>query len=352
MIEAGLKETNESFWTDTVSIKKVKETELTRRKEKGIKEGSMVTADYLPMLDVLDRQMQVMYTEPWGKPIHDLTKLVKPRTTRDFRTVKTFQADELDNLAEVLEKEDYKETKIVDRLLVEYALKKWGKIFTTSWESYINDDMDEIRQVPEKLMRAARRRRMIQINALYAANVAFFNIANANIGAGALNEARLETGITAVASQTDVNGNPISIIPVYLVVPTALMHTGRRLVNDVASLRGIVGALTRNTQPIDYTLELIVDPYLDAISVTGWYLFCDPKEITTLEWLSLRGHENPELFLRRMDALRLSEFGSASEPDPYDGTFSNDDLEWKGRDIHNATTVDHRGGYYSTGTTP
>lgn len=325
-------------------------------KEKAIKESKsynevlkeqMVQGDFVTMANVLDRELQNMYKVPEGTNF-DLLQLCKKRLTGDFRDVETYQLDEIADLEEVLEKEDYHEEEVNDSLLLHYKLRKWGRLFTCSWEATLADTLGEIKLIPQKLIRAANRRRQTQIHNAFVANAAFFNVANVNIGTGVMNEANVEAGIRAVMAQTDLNGNPINTAPVFLVHPTALTHMAQRICQR---FNGIVVAITKGTAPLTLNLTPICDPRLDAVSITGWYLFCDPNELAPIEFLQLRGHENPELFIKDSDAKLLSEFGIAgTDTSPYDGDFYNDDIEFKGRDIHNVIMVDFRAGYYSDGT--
>jgi len=339
----------ENFLQDCIPLKKVVENhnqlvEGGMSVEDALKEAH-VSADYVSMADIINRSLFKKYTMPESKPMYDLTKLCEQKTTIDFRDIKIYQLHEIDTMPEVLEKENYKGKDMKDVLKKQYGLKKWGLIYSCSWEAWVNDNLDEIKQVPNKLMRSAIRRKIINISALYENNLVFFNAANANIGAGVVNEANVEIGIETMAAQTGLDGEPIYTIPKYLVVGTDQIHAGKRIVAD---FQAIVSAINKNTMPLNYDLELLVDPRI-PVGTNRWYLFADPNELPALQMLFLKGHKEPELFIRESDQRRITELAGMGGKDAFGGTFTNDDIEFKGRDIHNEVTYDHRGAYMSTG---
>ena len=82
------------------------------------------------------------------------------------------------------------------------------------------------------------------------------------------------TGLDAVT--------PIDASPKFLIVPAALETAGQKL---LASIQ----ATTTADVNVFSTLELVVDPRLDAASATAWYLAADPALIDTIEYAHLDG---------------------------------------------------------------
>jgi len=324
---------------ESLKIKEAKSAEEVNAKLK----EAQTSSDFVSFVDILERELLKSYADPLARPEYDLNKIVGRKITRDFRDVKVYIADEMDDLLEVFEKENYIEGAAADELVKQYALKKWGRLFTASWEAFINDDLGEIMQIPAKLVKAANRRRFQSIHSVFALNLSFFSNAHGNLITAVLGEAGIETAINAFMAQTDAKGNPIYVMPRYLVVGVSNVHAAKRVVADYSD---IVKAITRANAPLNYGLEYIIDP---RITGNDWYLFADPSDLKAVELLLLRGHEQPELFIKDSDAKRMSEFGTAANADPFDGDFYNDDIEFKGRDCHNTAVIDPRAAVMSTG---
>jgi hypothetical protein len=85
---------------------------------------------------------------------------------------------------------------------------------------------------------------------------------------------------------------PIDAPPRYLIVPAALELTAEQL------LTAISAAKATDVNPFPGRLTLLVDPRLDAISATAWYLAADPATIDTVEYSYLEGEEGPQVIAR------------------------------------------------------
>ena len=82
----------------------------------------------------------------------------------------------------------------------------------------------------------------------------------------------------------------------------------------------------------------MVNPYLTAESVAGWYLLADPNfSRGALEMGFLRGHEEPEVFMKNPDAIKVG-----GGIDPLNGSYANDSVEYKVRHVLGGTTLDPR----------
>ena len=273
---------------------------------------AMSTSDF-PLLfgDILDRQLLGLYQE-W--PAH-WPLVAKRGTTRDFRTVSRFATDGAEAvLAVVPQGSEYPEAAMTETRY-QYSVQKYGRRIPFLWETFINDDLDGLRNTPERIAKAARMSEEKFATDLYA-NVAgpdatFFSAGNGNLvtaGAGsALSITSLTAAFTLLWSQKDKDGNPIMSGQVRLVVPPALAVTAKNLMNAtqlLAAAGGGVGTASdqltvQNWVPGEIA-QLVINPWIPIISTTGtfgatsWYLFADPGVgRPAIEMGFLRGKESP-----------------------------------------------------------
>ena len=318
---------------------------------------AMTTSDF-PLLfgEVLDRQLLAGFKET----PQVMAKICRRGQVRDFRQVHRYAISGGDErLAEVAEKGEYLASDR-DESKYYYALKKYGRQFDISWEALINDDLQALRDTPQRFARAARRAEEYFLTSLFmnAAGplAAYFSVALGGIApvGTALTIGNLETGVEAMAALTDVGGSPIMNKPKYLMVGPGLEFTARQILTSAqkqwVELGGAGGPLPYPTTNViaQYGLELLINPWIpivDTTSTAPWYLFSDPADIPAAEFGLLRGHESPELFMKASDQVRVGG-GVAS---PFDGDFATDNVLYKVRHCFGGVVLSSRAGYASTG---
>jgi hypothetical protein len=79
------------------------------------------------------------------------------------------------------------------------------------------------------------------------------------------------------------NGEPLNLVPRYLLVPAALETTADKVVATITAAK--VG----DVNPFSGKLEVMVEPRLDAKSTTAWYVVADPALMPFLELATLNG---------------------------------------------------------------
>jgi hypothetical protein len=317
---------------------------------------AMSTSDF-PLLfgDILDRQLLGRYQEwPTAWP-----KIAKKGSVRDFRTVSRFTVDGAEAvLTKVKQGSEYPEAALADARY-QYFVEKYGRRVPFLWETFVNDDLDGLRETPNRLAKAARMTEEKFATTLYAAstgpNATFFASGNKNLvtaGAGAaLSVTSLQAAFTLLWSQTDADGNPIYISNVRLVVPPALAVVARNILNATqiwAAAGGGVGTAADQLHSANWMAaeitELIVNPWLPIVTTTGtvgataWYLFADPNEAgrPAIEIGFLRGHDTPELFVKEPNAMRVGGGPVAAE----DGDFDTDGINYKVRHVIGGTLME------------
>lgn len=323
-------------------------------------EEAMTTSDFsILFADILDRQVLGAYQD-WPSTWQMYTRR---GTVRDFRSVKRFALDGASaTLDEVPERGEYPEAAVVPAEY-EYKVTKRGRRLDWTWEMRVNDDLDAFRELPLILGRAARMTEDKFVTQLYAAasgpNSTFFSAGHGNIVTGnpALSVDALEDAMTVLASQRDSDGNPIFIDRLNLVVPPALEVVANNILNAVqidAATGG--GDGTGNNQLrvnnwLARRVTPVVNPWLPIVSSTAngntsWYLIGQTMAgRPAMEVGFLRGHEQPEVFVKASDSIRV---GGGMAP-VEDGDFETDAIRHKVRHVLGGTLMDYKMAVASNG---
>ena len=257
-------------------------------------------------------------------------------SVEDFKNINRISLGESPNLEMVPEGSDYPEKSVSDAK-TSYKVEKYGAIFTISWETVINDDLDAISRIPAMHGNAARR---VQNKTVY--DVLFANPTmsdgqslfsashasgrNTNSTAAALNVTLLNEMFSFMMLQKGQSSDAIlSITPRYLLVPAALSATALELVNSQSYAQtngneGVVNIYGVNGQR---PLTVVVEPLIDGHDNGAYYLCADPAQIDTVELSFLNGEEAPVL-----------------ESDLH---FETDTYRYKVRQTFGAAAIDWRG---------
>ena len=262
-----------------------------------------------------------------------IKRIAKASVSRDFRAKASVALSEYPELLKVGEHSEFKYGARAEAK-TSYSLATYGRIFGISRQALINDDLSAFADMSQAIGRAAAELEANLLVTLLTSNpamsdgVALFHAAtHGNLGTGAgsaLQLSSLTTARTAMRLQKGLDGKTaIDAQPVYLIVPAALETTGEQL---IATLQPqTVSAVN----PFAGRLELVVDPRLDAVSATAWYLATDPGRVETIQYAYLEDAAGPEVIVRE--------------------GFEVDGLELKGRLDFGAGVLDWRGLYRANG---
>lgn len=246
----------------------------------------------------------------------------------------------------------------------EISVAKFGRRVGWSWEAGINDDIDELRQVPDNFARAAALTEeraaleaLVEDTTTGTPNSAFFkNYATAgakalgyspfnNSGTDALTTANLEAAITAIGQRKDVEGNLIPAPRLTLVVGKALEFTAKRILSQT-EIRTTVG--DQQFSGANYmagAVDLVVHPSLVGVA---WFLLPSPSvSRPAIAVAFLTGFETPDLRVAANTGQRVGG-GSIS---PEEGDFEVDGVWYRVRHVTGAATADPVHTYGSAGTT-
>ncbi len=307
---------------------------------------AMGTEDF-PYLfgDIIDRQLLANYREA----PYSWNKIVRMKPVRDFRTVKRFTIYGGDGtLPAVPQDTPYPSSSMSEGTPFEYAVGKYGRKLPFSWETIINDDLDAFRDIPERFGRGARRSEEKFVTQLFfdanGPHASFFTGGNANIVTSnpALDAAgvALQTAMQVIAKQTDEDDEPIVIEGFTLWVPPALEVTAMNALNamQLEITSGSQKVVTANWMKARFTLA--VGYYIPIVNTTSpttcWAVFASPDgQRPAGEFGKLRGHEEPEVFIKAPNAQRVG-----GGVDAMAGDFDTDSIEYKVRHVFGGVAMD------------
>lgn len=322
-------------------------------------EEAMTTSDF-PYLfgDILDRQVLAAYRE-WPTTWQNYAKRGR---VRDFRTVKRYSVYGADQVlpSVIGQKGAYPYEEINENSPYSYNVAKYGRKIRFAWETMVNDDLDALKDMPERLGRAARRSEEKFVTQLFVdangPHASFYTSGNKNIvnttnGAAsnnpALSIAALQDALTVLSRMVDENGEPIVIDTVELVIPPALsvkadnyLNALQLWVNENKSAgSGEQNIVTANWMKSAFRKN--VNPYIPIVATTNgntsWWLFANPNNgRPAMELGFLIGHEEPEIFMKTPNQVPV---GGSGE-DAMNGDFESDAIEHKLRHVFGGTRMD------------
>ena len=316
---------------------------------------TMSTSDFPGLLGgVIDRSLLGGY-RPYPTSYQDWCSIY--RDAKDFRELERHFLDLGDGtLTKVKEAEEYPYASL-DEGKYTYKVEKFGRKFKFSWEAFVNDDLSALTTIPSRLGIAAKRTTEKLATSLICdasgPDATFFSDANGNKLTLPLNAANLKTAAGVMADLSDKGDEPIFNDPAVLVVPPALKITAQEIVKTI-QMEIASGTDTKITTPgLFGNLKVSVAPYISKIITDAevrkkaWFLFADPAQLErpAVEIGFLRGHEEPQLFMKSANASMIG----GGDVGAFSGDFDSDSIEFKVRHIVGGAAMDPRGAVGSFG---
>lgn len=246
-----------------------------------------------------------------------------------------------------------------------FGVAKYGNRAIFSFEMLLNDEWGVLETLPNQLAQLARNNEDIVATEVLASesgpNAKFFNSANKNrlvtadgfaSNNPALSIEALENALAHVRTR-QFNGNPVFVSQFSLIVPPALEAEARRLLGVTAfQIEDPVNGTYTYANPVS-GINLIVNPWLPIIdksanASTTWYLVPTGSQgiRPAVVFSKLRGRETPELRMASATGVALG--GGAINP--REGSFLNDDIEFRVRSFVGAAGIASETVAVSTGT--
>jgi len=184
-----------------------------------------------------------------------------------------------------------------------YFVEEYAKILGITRKVIINDDLDFVAKLPERMGRRARDLEsdviydIIKANAVLSDSVALFAAGHGNLSTtpAAPNEAGLSEMRLLMRRQLGIDGAEIALTPVMTLVPPAHETAMEKL------LATIVPDSSTNTSPFSSSgrtpLRLDVEPRLETGangSLTAWYGMASKGQTDMIELARLAGSNGPQ----------------------------------------------------------
>lgn len=237
------------------------------------------------------------------------TKLCSTGDLNDFKENDRFRLTDVGDLLPVGADGEIKDGGVTEEA-AKNQLETYGKKFCLTRKMIINDDLGAFMKVPVAMGNRAARlidqlffSRLLK-NPVQLDEKALFSSAHKNLLTGAtsaLSSDSLKKAIQLFLDQVDADGQPISVEPKFLLVPTALKHLAIELTRGATLITaGGADNIVRPALNIlaDENLQVVSSPYLansayEGASSTAWYLFGDPHQVDTWEIGYLKGKRTP-----------------------------------------------------------
>jgi len=259
-------------------------------------------------LDAVNKSMMIGFTEvpqTWRGPMK------QGQSATDFKNIHRMQLGAIPNLPvwndavrpEMASMADGKAT---------YAVECRSIGIDFGYKLIVNDDMSALTSTPQKLGDAAARTvntvawsqvtsnpTMRDAQALFLETPTGLRFRK-NLTTGAASPTTATLGamkalMRLMRGENTPEGTEsadiLNITPSYLVVPAALETTAEVLINSMFDPAS-TGAATYNATR---SLQLVVEPLLDAASSTAFYAFANPTRVETIEVTFLAGQETPQV---------------------------------------------------------
>lgn len=180
----------------------------------------------------------------------------------------------------------------------------YGKILAITRQDIINDDLNALMRVPQRLGRGGALKMNDVIWTAFLAGVgSFWAAGNANLisgGTTTLTAVGLTAALLKFRQQTDPDGKPLGLTPAVLLVPPELEVTGKQLMNSTFFNTGGSSTVAQvpNMNTWQGAYKLAASTYLSNSTYTGnsttaWFLLANPNDLPTIELAVLNGREMP-----------------------------------------------------------
>ncbi len=343
---------------------------LPRHAHEYLLRETITTADFPALFGLqMDHSLLAMYKMAAA----DWRQFTKVDTRKDFDIFTIHKVAGNDTvLGLVREKEEYPQARMLE---AHYTgrLAKYGRSFDISWEASVTDFLRAMRDIPQRFANAAVRTEQWLSTTLYCGAAApaagLFGAPIVDVDGGAVTNlgilpltiANLGTTAQLMAAQTDVDGNPLGIRGVHLVVPPALEITARQIltsaqmqqVDTIGGANALAPAYvplpTSNVLP-QMGFQLHVNPWIPIVMPVAaanrtWFLFADLADGAAMEMDFLVGHEQPEICMKASDKVAVG----GAPINALEGDFRSDNIQYRVRHCIAGVQLDPRFAYAQVG---
>lgn len=217
------------------------------------------------------------------------------RSVNDFKAINLFRLNGSFKFQKVGNSGDLKMAAASDykRSL---SAETYGITTSLTRQDMINDDLNALSQVPQRIGRGAA----LSLNDVIwtefqSNNSSYYQSVSAGSG-NALSFDSLSAATTAYRKLTDPDGNPLAIPPRILLVPPELELPAARLMTSSALIASSLGSTSSKvvegaTNVLAGRYRVVVSNYLTSSST--WWLLADAADLPALDVVFLNGQQAP-----------------------------------------------------------
>lgn len=259
-------------------------------------------------------------------------------SARDFKQVTRYRMTSVGDFEEVAKDGAIKVGTATEETF-NNQVKTYARKIGISRQDLINDDLGAFTQIGQHLGRKAKiRMHKLGFGVLAGNANNFFHSNNKNLATGAGSVLSI-AGLTAAAQlfleQKDTAGDPVMVMPKYLLVAPANDVVAKQLYTDVTVNETTTADKAKpNSNPHRGAYTPLTSPFLMTGGVTGaanakWWLLADPADVPCVVLIFLNGNEAPviESSDLNFDLLGIDFRGyldvGAAQADPKGGVQSN-----------------------------
>lgn len=242
------------------------------------------------LLDVANKAL----LQGWDEAEETFQRWTKKGQLSDFKTVHRVGMGGFPALRQVREGAEYKYVTTGDKGET-IALATYGEIFSITRQAIINDDLNQLTDVPMKMGRAAKGTIGDLVYAVLTKNPklsdgkALFHADHKNLSTGAISVSSLDDARKLMRLQKE-GERSLNIRPAFMLVPVALETLANQTIKS-ASVKGAdINAGIVN--PIQNFAEVIAEARLDDADAKAWYLAA-AQGTDTIEVAYLNGVDTP-----------------------------------------------------------
>ena len=242
------------------------------------------------LLDVANKAI----LQGWDEAAETFEQWTKKGQLSDFKTAHRVGMGGFPSLRQVREGAEYKYVTTSDKGET-IALATYGEIFSITRQAIINDDLNQLTDVPMKMGRAAKATIGDLVYAVLTKNPklsdgkALFHADHRNLSSGAISVGSLDDARKLMRLQKE-GERSLNIRPAFMLVPVALETLATQTIKS-ASVKGAdINAGIIN--PIQNFADVIAEARLDDADAKAWYLMA-AKGTDTIEVAYLNGVDTP-----------------------------------------------------------
>lgn len=266
----------------------VSDSDAVGLSKSGIAMRALTSSDFGHILaNVAGKSVQ----ESYKAATKTFSPFVKPGTLPDYKSMKVVRVENQLVLKEVKENGEYEEGIVTDAG-EELRLSKFGRLFNISEEAIVNDDMEQIAQIPGMYGAACARleSRLVYLiltgSHKMSDNQELFHASHGNLAsATAINEAGL-SAMRALMRKQKVGEDFLELYPEFLVCGPDKELEAQKI------LTAITAAKSGDVNPFQGSLKPIIAPQIVG---NAWFLLGNPSQHPLISVRTLQGMNGPEI---------------------------------------------------------